>query len=126
MIPAVLFRDGVPRSLTPEEEEQKRIIYERMNPRRRKFIDKIGYDVWDPFQKPNDPLDIRKDVTQRTTKELITEFLQSTQVGNVSNEFRQGALESALGIINKDDKALGAFAFCLWYNELLQREKVDL
>lgn len=122
MIPASLFRDGTPRQLSSDEEEQKRIIYERMNPRRRKFVDRLGYDVWDPFQKPNDPLDLRTDVTRRTTKQLMSEFLQSPHAAQTSNEFRQGALECALGIINRDDKALGGFAFSLWYNELLNRE----
>ena len=45
--------------------------YERMNPRRRKFIDRIGYDEWDPFQKPNDPMDIRVDPSKRTTQQLF-------------------------------------------------------
>ena len=53
-IPATVFRDGTPQRLNEEQEQLKREIYERMNPRRRKFVDRIGYDNWDPFQKPND------------------------------------------------------------------------
>ena len=73
-IPATVFRDGTPQKLTADEERQKREIYEKMNPRRRKFVDRIGYDNWDPFQKPNDPLDLRMDVSKRTTQQLVREF----------------------------------------------------
>ena len=66
-IPATVFRDGTPQRLNEEQEQLKREIYERMNPRRRKFVDRIGYDNWDPFQKPNDPLDVRLDVTKRSS-----------------------------------------------------------
>lgn len=125
MIPATVFRDGTPQRLTPAEEVMKRDIYEKMNPRRRKFVDRIGYDAWDPFQKPNDPLDIRVDVTQRTTQQLVREFLQlAAKKGPYSNDYGRGALECALGVINKDDKYLGIFDFCLWYHDLLKKEGV--
>ena len=44
MISATMFRDSTKQELTEEQEQLKREIYERMNPRRRKFIDRIGYD----------------------------------------------------------------------------------
>ena len=123
MIPASVFRDGTRQTLTDEQEELKRDIYEKMNPRRRKFVDRIGYDNWDPFQKPNDPLDIRVDVTKRTTQQLVREFLQlAAKKGQYSNAYGQGALECALGVVNKDDKYMGIFDFCLWYHELLKKE----
>ncbi len=122
MIHANIWRDGTPQILTPEQEDLKRNIYEKMNPRRRKFIDRIGYENWDPFQKPNDPMELRQDVSKRTAHQLIREFLQSLNGEPVSNEFSQGALESALGIINRDEKTLGRYAFCAWYHELLKRE----
>ncbi len=111
-----------PSRLTPEEEQQKREIYERLNPRRRKFIDRLGYDVWDPFQKPNDPLDLRTDVTRRTTQQLIREFYHALGDGEYGNEFRKGALDAALGIVNKDETVLGAYAFFRWYEELMKKE----
>lgn len=123
MIPATVFRDGTPQELTEEQERQKRDIYERMNPRRRKFVDKIGYDNWDPFQKPNDPLDLRVDVTKRTTQQLVREFLQlAAKKGEYSNDYGRGALECALGVVNRDEKYLGIMDFCLWYHELLKKE----
>ena len=122
-IPATVFRDGTPQRLTDEQAEQKRQIYERMNPRRRKFVDRIGYDNWDPFQKPNDPLDLRMDVTKRTTQQLVREFLQpATKKGQYSNDYARGALECALGVVNRDEKYLGTLDFCLWYRDLLRKE----
>ncbi len=125
-IPATVFRDGTPQKLTQAEEELKRNIYEKMTPRRRKFIDRIGYDNWDPFQKPNDPMDIRMDASQRTTQQLCQEFLRfaSANKGEISPEYKRGALECALGVINKDEKYLGIFEFCQWYCDLLKKEGV--
>lgn len=120
-ISATMWRDGTPQTLTPEQEALKRDIYEKMNPRRRKYIERIGYNNWDPFQKPNDPMELRTDVSRRTTQQLIREFLQTVD-GPVNNEFAQGALESAVGIINRDEKTLGRYAFCVWYYDLLRRE----
>ena len=77
MISATMFRDSTKQELTEEQEQLKREIYERMNPRRRKFIDRIGYDEWDPFQKPNDPMDIRVDPSKRTTQQLFRGFMHS-------------------------------------------------
>lgn len=122
-IPATVFRDGTPQRLTPEEEGLKREIYEKMQRRRRKFVDRIGYDNWDPFQKPNDPLDLRTDATRRTTQQLVNEFLHyASSKGTVGKDYAKGATECALGVINKDEKYLGIFEFCLWYNELLKKE----
>lgn len=121
-ISASMFRDGTVQDLTPEQEEQKRFIYEKMSPRRRKFIDRIGYAKWDPFQKPNDPLDIRQDITKRTTQQLIREFLQTRDHAEYTNEYGKGALECALGIINRDEKYRGIFDFCIWYHDLLEKE----
>ena len=86
-------------------------------------MDRIGYENWDPFQKPNDPLDIRQDATKRTTQQLVREFLQLVSKSeSYSNEYGRGALQAALGIVNRDETMRGTFDFCLWYADLLRRE----
>ncbi|WP_290919214.1 hypothetical protein [Halodesulfovibrio sp.] len=120
-ISASMYRTGADHELTPEEEEQKRFMYEQMAPRRRKFIDRIGYDNWDPFPKPNDPMELRMDLSKRTTQQLVREFLQSHR-GQYSNDYGRGALETAVGIVNKDEKYRGIFDFCVWYYNLLLEE----
>ena len=122
---ASMYRDGAPQELTPEQEASKRKMYEKLKPRGRKYVDRIGYENWDPFMKPNDPLDIRQDVTKRTTQELVREFLQTvarTNGESYSNEYAQGALQAALGIVNRDVTMIGTMDFCLWYVDLLKRE----
>lgn len=103
---------------------QKRQIYESMHPRRRKFVDRIGYDTWDPFQKPNDPLDLDNGSKEYNTRQLVVSFLQEVaKQKSYSNDYARGALECALGIINEEAKYLGAFDFCLWYQKFLENQK---
>lgn len=109
--------------ISPEEEQKrKKAIFESMSPRRQKHIIKKGYDTWDPFQEPKDPIDIRKDKTKRTTQELFRAFLQSKSDENYSNAYGSGVFEMCHGIINDDDKYKGMFEFSIWYQELLKRE----
>ncbi len=106
-------------------EEQKRYIYEKLSPRRKKFIDRIGYDKWDPFQEPKDPIEIRKDPSNRTTQQLVREFLQTREPEKVNTPYSQGVLEMALGLINRQDRFQGAYEFCVWYHELLKKEGIN-
>ncbi|NOX33361.1 MAG: hypothetical protein GXP56_06430 [Deltaproteobacteria bacterium] len=109
--------------LTPEEiEERKKAIFDAMGKRGQKQIIKKGYDGWDPFQEPKDPIDIRKDKTKRTSQALIREFLTRVDHDKYSNTFAQGALEMCLGIINDDEKIRGMFEFACWYENLLKKE----
>ena len=109
--------------MTEEHEAQKKAIYERMSPRRRKFIDRIGYDRWNPFAEPKDPIEWRTDGTQRTTQQLVNEFLKdAAQKGPYGKAYSKGATECALGVINKDEKYMGIFDFCQWYHDLLKKE----
>jgi hypothetical protein len=111
---------------SPEEvEERKRAIFESMSDRRQKHILKKGYDQWDPFEEPKDPIDIRKDKTKRTTQMLVREFLQSRSSENYSNAYGRGVLDMALGIVNNDDYFKGMFEFVCWYRELLDKEGHD-
>lgn len=114
-----IFGEDQTRAFTPDEEEQKRVMYEVMSPRRKRFIDRIGYGKWDPFQLPKDPMDIRQDVTKRTTQELVRDFLQTRDRAALGNDYARGVLECAVGMVNKDDKFRGVYEFCLWYHSQL-------
>jgi hypothetical protein len=105
-----------------EVEERKRAVFDGMSPRLQKHILKKGYDKWDPFQEPKDPIDIRKDKTKRTTQMLVREFLQSRDAEEYSNAYGRGVLEMAVGIINDDDRFLGMYEFVRWHQELLKKE----
>jgi len=105
-----------------EKEKRKKAVFDSMSERRQKHILKIGYEKWDPFEEPKDPIDIRKDKTRRTSQELIREFLQNTESEDYSNEYGKGAFDLCLGIINEDERYKGMFDFACWYLELLKKE----
>ena len=108
--------------LSKEEQDRKRAIFESMSARRQKHIMKRGYDKWNPFQEPKDPIDIRKDKTKRTTQMLVREFLQSRSFDDYSNAYARGVLEISLGLVNEEDRFRGMFEFSIWYQELLKKE----
>ena len=109
--------------VSPEEEERrKKYIFDHMAPRRQKHILKKGYEAWDPFIKPKDPIDMRTDATKRTTQTLVSEFLHTRSAESYTNEFGRGAFEICHGLINNDEKFRGMFEFVCWYKELLKKE----
>lgn len=108
-----------------EEAQRKKAIFDCMSPRRQKYILKKGYEKWDPFQEPKDPIEIRRDPTRRTSQMLIREFLQSRKMEEYSNAYGRGVLELAMGIINNDERFVGMFEFSCWYRDLLEREGVE-
>lgn len=110
------------RKLSSEEMERKKAIFDSMSPRRQKHILKRGFDEWDPFVEPKDPIDIRKDKTKRTSQQLITEFLQSRKLEEYSNEYGRGAFDLCLGLINDNERYKGMYDFACWYQALLERD----
>lgn len=117
-----IFGEDELREFTPDELEQKRVMYENMSPRRKRFIDRIGYDRWDPFAMPKEPMDIRQDLTKRTTQELVRDFLQTRDRATLGNDYARGILECAMGMVNKDEKFRGIYDFCLWYKNQITED----
>ena len=105
-----------------ETEKRKKYVFDSMSPRRQKYILKKGYDQWDPFQEPKDPIDIRKDKTKRTSQDLMRGFLRSRSFEEYSNAYGRGVHEICMGIINDDDRFIAMFEFSCWYSELLKKE----
>ncbi|MBU1193334.1 MAG: hypothetical protein KKE62_18015 [Proteobacteria bacterium] len=106
-------------------EDKKKAIFDAMGTRGQKQILKKGYEKWDPFQEPKDPIDIRKDKTKRTSQMLIREFLSNIDADEYSNTYAQAALEMCLGIINDEERTRGMFDFAIWYADLLKKEGYD-
>ena len=105
-----------------EKAKRKRAIFDAMSSRRRNHILKKGYERWDPFQEPKDPIDIRRDKSKRTTQMLVREFLQQKDSETYSPAYGRGVLEICLGIVNNEDRFIGMYEFSCWYRELLIRE----
>jgi hypothetical protein len=108
------------------DSDKKQAIFDAMSPRRQKHIlNKIGYETWDPFEKPKDPIDIRRDKSRRTSQMLVREFLQSRPLEGYSNSYGRGALEMAIGIVNDDDRYIAMYEFALWHKNLLVEEGLE-
>lgn len=101
---------------------RKKMVFDAMAPRRQKHILKKGYDKWDPFQEPKDPIDIRTDKSRRTSQQLVREFLQGRSDTTYSNAYGRGVLEICLGIVNEDERFQAMYEFSCWYRDLLRRE----
>lgn len=104
---------------------RKKAIFDGMSARNQKRILKMGYEKWNPFEEPKDPIDIRRDATKRTTQQLVREFLQQCGHEDYSNAYGRGVLEMALGIVNEDDRFIGMFEFAAWYLEQLKSVSGD-
>ena len=109
----------------PEEEMRKKAVFDAMSPRRQKQIMKRGYDKWDPFIEPKDPIDLRADKTKRTARDLARQFLQSYEGDDYSNAFGQGVWDMCLGIVSDDERYIGMYEFSCWYQELLKEEGME-
>ena len=109
-----------------EAEIRKRAVFDSMSSRRRQHIlNKVGYEKWDPFQEPKDPIDIRRDQSKRTTQMLVREFLQSHTFEGYGNSYGSGVLELCPGLMNDDERYRGMFEFSCWYRDLLEKEKAE-
>jgi multimeric flavodoxin WrbA len=108
-----------------DREEQKKAIYRNLSSRRKKFIDRIGFEEWDPFQEPNHPFDIRKERTGRTASQLVEAFFREKGQESASAAYRNGVQEMCMAIFNGDDRCRGMYEFCQWYMNELQRRGID-
>ena len=108
-----------------EAESRKKAIFDSMSPRRQKHILKKGFDKWDPFEDPKDPIDIRTDETKRTTQQLVREFLQMRSGEAQNNSYNRGVLEMAMGLVNEEDRFRGMYDFALWHRDLLKRKGLE-
>jgi len=101
-------------------EKRKKDIFDSMGPRNKKRILKKGYEKWNPFEDPKDPIDIRKDNTKRTTQDLMKDFMKSSYNTDYNEAYASGIYEMALGIMTNNEKVRGMFDFSCWYKEILK------
>lgn len=111
------------RKLSPEEETRKRVIFESMSPRRQKKILEKGYDDWDPFVPPRDPIDLRTDRNRYTAAMLTKEFLATRAQEKYSKAYAQGVWEICVGIVSDSDRYTGMFEFSCWYRDFLKERR---
>lgn len=111
-------------TLTPEElEEQKQLMYNKMSPRRRKFVDRIGFDKWNPFEKPFDPIDIRTDATGHTAHQLTHLYLRD-KGAQLNQEYVDAINEFNVMLVMNFEKVRPIYDYCLWYEELTRKRGI--
>ena len=110
--------------LPPEQEERKKAIFDGMSARNKKKILDKGYESWDPFSRPKDPLDIRVDQGRRTAWKLAKDFLQTRSQEGYNNDYSQGVWEICTGIISGKDRYKAMYEFSCWYQRLLKNGKL--
>jgi hypothetical protein len=113
-----------PEDLSPQEvEERKRYMYEKMSKRRRKFVDRMGYENWDPFAAPFDPIDIRTDKTGRTAHQLTADYMSS--IGKQANqEYIDAINEFNVMLVMNFEKVRPLYDYCLWYKDELKKRGI--
>ena len=111
--------------LSPEDiAERKRYMYDKMSPRRRKFVDRMGYENWDPFAAPFDPIDIRTDKTGYTQAQLTQLFIRESGQ-NTNQEYIDQINEFNVMMVMNFEKVRPIFDFCLWYEEHCKKHGVQ-
>lgn len=116
--------DIIIEDFTPEQlEERKAYMYSKMSQRRRKFVDRVGYENWDPFAAPFDPIDIRMDRTGMTSDHLTQLYIRETGQ-NKNQEVLDQISEFNVMMVMNFEKVRPVFEFCLWYNEHLKKHGI--
>jgi hypothetical protein len=108
--------------LTPEEERKKRELFEGLSPKAQQRILKRGYDNWDPFMMPKEPLGYKlkqeakgERVQVDSGHELHERFFTERRITDYSPEYVKGVLEISHGLYRGIDRYQGMFDFSCWY-----------
>lgn len=111
---------------TPEQlEEQKRVMYEGLSPRRRRFVDRIGYENWDPYQAPFDPIDLRTDALGMTTHDLLNHYFR-TLPAVPDPDYMQTLSEFMVLLVMNIEKVRPILEFSDWYNAQLKSRGISI
>ncbi len=115
--------------LTPEEEKKKRELFEGMSPKTQQRILKRGYDNWDPFMLPKEPLAYKLKQEARGERvrldsghELYERFFAERRIVDYSAEYVKGVLEISQGLYRDVDRYRGMYDFSCWYEAWQKRQ----
>ncbi|MDR3176106.1 MAG: hypothetical protein LBU06_06195 [Desulfovibrio sp.] len=100
------------------QSELKRCIYERLSPRRRKFVDRLGYADWNPFAPPKEPPDLRGEDAGLAARRLAQAFFCEQNKEAEFGADRRAVEEFAMGLAGGQGKYRAVLEFCLWYGRL--------
>jgi len=104
-------------------EARKLYMYEKMSKRRRKFVDRVGYENWNPFAAPFDPIDIRTDKTGYTSDHLTQLYIRESGK-DTNQEYADAVSEFNVMLVMNFEKVRPVYEYCLWYAEHLKKHGI--
>lgn len=114
-----------PMTMSDEHEAQKKAIYEKMSPRRRKFVDRIGYDRWNPFAEPKIPSSGGPTARSGRHSSLCVNIFKTMPLKTTAMRM-VGVCLKCLGMVNGDERFLAMFEFAKWYAAELEKHNIDI
>ncbi|MBN2539403.1 MAG: hypothetical protein JXB09_05085 [Deltaproteobacteria bacterium] len=106
-------------NLDEKGEMQKKAIFDGMSPRRReRILRKTGYENWDPFQEPKDPIDLRDQKVEQAASLMCGRFLLDCDSKDCSAEYLRSAKDICKGLLKAEEKYRAMYDFCCWYSKV--------
>lgn len=101
-------------------DQRKKDIFDAMGKRSQKAILRKGYENWNPFEEPKDPIEIRKDRTGNTVNDIVDKFFKAFPHTKENNAYRKVVEDMALGVVTEDDRIKASYHFSMWYKKLME------
>ena len=100
-------------------EREKRAIFDGMSARRRdKILKKVGYENWNPFQVPKEPVDLRDHKTEHLASLICKRFLNESDQEDCTPEYRESVKVICKGLLKGEEKYRAMYDFCRWYGKI--------
>jgi len=105
-------------SLDEDREKKKRAIFDSMAPKRQqKILKKMGFENWDPFQEPRQPIDLRDQRAKQMASALFRKFALDCGIKDYSDESIQAVKDIIKGLIKGEERYKAVYDFCCWYGK---------
>jgi hypothetical protein len=97
-----------------EYEIRKKAIFDGMAKRGQERILRIGYENWDPFEKPKDPRERIFSTASLKASGLVQEYYGTMGEKEESVSVRKELFELSRGFLQGESRAKAIVDFCAW------------
>jgi hypothetical protein len=102
----------------PEEKERrKRAIFDAMGKRGQKWVMRLGWENWDPFQEPKDPRERVRSTAAAKARAAVKEYGETRKEADELRRHYHEVFELCRGAFNNDPRALLIVDFCAWFRK---------
>jgi hypothetical protein len=105
-----------------EREFRKKAIFDGMSKRGQERVLKIGYENWDPFEKPKDPRERIFSTASLQAGALVREYFMSAGEKEESIIVGKELFELCLGFLQRESRARTIVDFCVWLRKRIGSE----